>query len=49
MFLHLVTSAGVSGYDLSNNKSRYESEREAIFLDKRIRDSWCMHSILIVL
>lgn len=44
MVLHLVTSACVNGYDLSNNKARYESEKEAILLDKRIRDSWCMHS-----
>jgi len=43
MVLHLETSAVGNGYNLDNNKSRYESHREAILLDVRTKNSWCMH------
>lgn len=47
MVIHLVTSAsGKKGYTLDNNKARYESEEEAILLDKRTMNSWIMHSNL---
>lgn len=44
MVLHLETSAVGNGYNLDNNKARYESQREAILLDVRTKNSWCMHN-----
>ena len=46
MVIHLVTSAGNRGYSLENNKARYESENEAILLDRRTMNSWIMHNNL---
>ena len=46
MVIHLVTSAGNTGYSLENNKARYESEKEAISLDNRIMNVWITHNNL---
>lgn len=46
MVIHLVTSAGNKGYSLESNKARYESETEAISLDRRTLSSWIMHNNL---
>lgn len=46
MVIHLVTSAGRKGYSLENNKARYESESEAILLDRKTLDSWTIHNNL---
>ena len=46
MVIHLVTSAGNRGYNLENNKARYESEIEAISLDNKIMNAWIMHNNL---
>lgn len=46
MVIHLVTSAGNKGYSLENNKARYESEEEAILLDKKTMNSWLVHDNL---
>lgn len=46
MVIHLVTSAGKKGYNLENNKARYESENEAILLDKKTLSSWIIHNNL---
>lgn len=43
MVLHLETSAVRKGYNLDNNKARYESQNEAILLDVSTKNSWCMH------
>ena len=46
MVIHLRTSAGNRGYNLKNNKARYESESEAILLDERTMSVWSMHNNL---
>ena len=46
MVIHLMTSAGNKGYSLDNNKARYESEQEAIKLDRRTMSCWIMHDNL---
>lgn len=46
MVIHLMTSAGNRGYNLENNKARYESEEEAILLDRRTMYSWIGHDNL---
>lgn len=46
MVIHLVTSAGNKGYSLENNKARYESENDAILLDRKTVNSWIMHDNL---
>ena len=46
MVIHLMTSAGNKGYSLDNNKARYESEEEAIKLDRRTMSCWIMHDNL---
>ena len=48
MVIHLMTSAGNKGYSLENNKARYESEKEAILLDKKTMNSWIMHDNLYI-
>ena len=43
MVLHLETSAVRKGYNLDNNTARYESQNDAILLDVKTKNSWCMH------
>lgn len=44
MVIHLETSAVGKGYNLTNNKARYESQKEALLLDIRTKNSWSMHN-----
>jgi len=46
MIIHLVTSAGRRGYSLESNQARYESEDEALLLDKRTMNAWIVHNNL---
>ena len=46
MVIHLRTSAGNKGYSLENNNARYESEQEAILLDRRTQSVWSKHNNL---
>lgn len=46
MVIHLVTSAGNKGYSLINNKARYESEEQAVMLDRRTMSCWIGHDNL---
>lgn len=46
MVIHLVTSAGNRGYSLESNIARYEDERDAILLDRKILASWSKHNNL---
>jgi len=41
-----VTSAGRRGYSLESNQARYESEDEALLLDKRTMNAWIVHNNL---
>lgn len=44
MVIHLETSAFKKGYSLESNKARYEGSEEAILLDIRTKNCWCLHS-----
>lgn len=46
MIIHLVTSAGRRGYSLESNQARYESENEAVLLDRKTMNSWIVHNNL---